>query len=61
MSSHEIKAIRMQLGISQERLGAMLGVTAGTINRWEAGKHVPSDLSLNKIEKLKSTGVSNEK
>ena len=61
MESINIKSIRMQLGVSQEKLSSLIGVTAGTINRWESGTHLPSALSLNKIQKLKDKGFTDAK
>ena len=37
-----IREMRIALGITQERLAAMLGVTQGTIAQWETGRSHPS-------------------
>ncbi|NJK39540.1 MAG: helix-turn-helix transcriptional regulator [Oscillatoriales cyanobacterium RM2_1_1] len=45
-----IRALRQRLGVSQEKLAAMLGVSFQTVNRWERGHAKPSQLALNAIE-----------
>ena len=32
---------RIEMGFSQARLAEIIGVNRATINRWEAGTHVP--------------------
>ncbi len=52
MNPTEIKEIRSKLGVTQERFAQMIGVTFGTINRWERGVVKPSPLALEKIKAL---------
>lgn len=40
-----IKNVRKQLEMSQEQLAKALNVSFSTINRWENGKAVPSNLA----------------
>jgi putative transcriptional regulator len=40
-----VKDVRRQLGLSQEDLARVLGVSFATVNRWENGKTVPSKLA----------------
>ncbi len=40
-----VKAVRKQLGLSQEELAHELGVSSATINRWENAKTVPFKLA----------------
>lgn len=47
-----VRNIRVQLGLTQEKLAARLGVTFPTINRWENGRAKPSPLALRQIEDL---------
>lgn len=47
-----IRAIRAQLGVSQEKLAGELGVTFSTVNRWENGKSKPSPLAIKQLESL---------
>ncbi|WP_019487642.1 MULTISPECIES: helix-turn-helix domain-containing protein [Kamptonema] len=47
-----IRELRQQLGLSQEKLAAKLGVSFRTVNRWENGRAVPSALALKQIEEL---------
>lgn len=37
MSPEQFKAIRLDLGLSQARLGELLRVTDRTVRRWEGG------------------------
>jgi DNA-binding transcriptional regulator YiaG len=39
-----IRVLRRARGITQERLAALLQVSFATVNRWEAGEHLPSSL-----------------
>ncbi len=41
----QVKAVRKQLGLSQEELAEALGVSFATVNRWENRKVVPSKLA----------------
>lgn len=46
-----IRVMRRARGITQERLADLLGVAFSTINRWEAGEHLPSNAkTLGSIE-----------
>lgn len=53
MNDKDIKKLRLKLGLSQEKLAQILGVSFGTVNRWEAGKSKPSPLAIEKIISLK--------
>ena len=44
-----IKQIRDATGFTQEQLARELGVTFGTVNGWENGKHAPSPLAAKQI------------
>lgn len=48
----KIKEIRSKLGISQEALARLIGVSLQTVSRWERGFFNPSQLAMEKIEKL---------
>ena len=54
MEGEQIKKLRIKLGISQEKLAHLLGVTKLTVNRWENGKSKPSPLAIDSLERLKS-------
>ena len=43
--SERVKKVRSQLNLSQEDLAHAIGVSFGTVNRWENGKTVPSKLA----------------
>ncbi len=45
-----IREFRLLTGLTQEQFGAYLGVTYGTINRWENERSKPSPMAMDKIE-----------
>jgi putative transcriptional regulator len=45
-----VKDVRRQLGLSQEDLARVLGVSFATVNRWENGKTIPSKLARAQFE-----------
>ena len=47
-----IRELRQQLGLSQEKLAARLGVSFRTVSRWENRRVVPSALALKQIKEL---------
>ncbi|MBD2058649.1 helix-turn-helix transcriptional regulator [Oculatella sp. FACHB-28] len=47
-----VRELRQQLGLSQEKLAAKLGVSFRTVNRWENGHTLPSALALKQVEEL---------
>ncbi|MBA7588928.1 hypothetical protein ES708_30999 [subsurface metagenome] len=47
-----IKSVREDLGLTQEGFAQKLGVSWGTVARWEAGKSKPSKLAQRAIENL---------
>lgn len=48
----DIKEIRIKLGVTQEALAHMLGVSFTTISRWERGVGKPSPMAVKHIENL---------
>lgn len=54
----EIKRLRARLGLTQVMLADRLGVSFPTVNRWENGKSVPSQLSWNRLREI--AGESDE-
>ena len=49
MFNENLKAARMQKGLSQAALGKLLGVQAQTISNWENGKSEPNLKTINKL------------
>jgi len=50
IETSDLKRIRKQLKLSQEKLARLLNVSWITVNRWERGKPEPSFLVLKGIE-----------
>jgi DNA-binding transcriptional regulator YiaG len=48
----DIKAIRLELGFTQEDLARKLNVSLSAVSKWEQGVSSPSGLAREKIEKL---------
>ena len=47
-----VKALRAARGLTQEQLAHELGVTFGTVNGWENGKHRPIPALQNRLVEL---------
>jgi putative transcriptional regulator len=57
-----IRELRQLTGLTQEQFAAMLGVTFGTVNRWENSRMQPSPLALMQIRAvLTNLGSSSSK
>ncbi len=52
MTPEEIKKIREEMGLSQERFAALIGATSTTVNRWELGKAKPSRMAIIAIKSM---------
>ena len=42
-SADNIKRMRLKVGLTQEQLGDMIGVTSRQVANWEAGNSLPND------------------
>ena len=52
-----IREFRLLTGLTQEQFGAYLGVTYGTVNRWENGRSQPSPIAMQLIQqKIEEVG-----
>ncbi len=52
LDKDQIYELRMALGLTAKALGEIIGVTANTVFRWEAGSKFPSrrhQIALNKL------------
>ncbi|MBW4426711.1 MAG: helix-turn-helix domain-containing protein [Nostoc desertorum CM1-VF14] len=47
-----IRELRQHLALSQEKFAAKLGVSMRTVNRWENGSTVPSQMALKLIQEM---------
>jgi DNA-binding transcriptional regulator YiaG len=59
--SIDIKAIRLELGFTQEDLARKLGLALSTVSKWEQGVFSPSRLAREKIGKLLKKGGKKKK
>jgi len=54
----DIKAIRLELGFTQEDLARKMGLALSTVSKWEQGITSPSRLAREKLKKLMKKGGS---
>jgi putative transcriptional regulator len=54
VTPEEIRALRLQLGLSQEAFARRLDTALATVNRWEAGKRKPKGLYLKALQELRT-------
>jgi putative transcriptional regulator len=52
MTGFDVKKLRIKLGLTQEQLAQLLGVSWITVNRWERNKCNPSPLAAEKLQTL---------
>jgi putative transcriptional regulator len=50
----QVKALRERLHLTQQAMAERLGVSFATVNRWENGWTVPSNLALRQLDLLAS-------
>jgi len=48
----DTKRLRKALGMTQQELAVVLGMTIAVVSRWETGKSRPSRLAMEKLRKL---------
>jgi len=54
MEEKDIKKLRLEFGLSQERFARLLGVSLQTVRRWESGVSRPLPIISLKLEELQS-------
>lgn len=54
-----LKQRREALGLSQEQLGAKVGVDAVTVSRWERGESIPQRRFWPKLSQITSLPIAN--
>ena len=52
MKAEEIKERRMAMSLTQEELAHRLGVRVATVQRWEKGQHIPSNLAEDRLKAM---------
>lgn len=52
MAPEEVKSLREELGLTQEKFAKRIGVHKITVSRWERGEMVPRGLALKALERL---------
>ena len=50
--AQRVVVLRQALGVTQERLASLIGVTFSTVSRWENGHVRPSRLALTQLRML---------
>lgn len=55
-----VRALRLRMGLSQERFAHEIGVTGATVNRWENGHAHPQRLAEAKLRELAREHASRE-
>lgn len=53
MDSREIKELRQVLGLTQQQLSDVIGISVVTISRWERDAFIPSPMAIEKLNQLK--------
>jgi len=48
----DVKELRKQLGLTAEELAQKLGVSVGTVSRWETGRNKPSKLARHRLKEV---------
>ena len=48
----DTKQLRKKLGLTQQEFADKIGVAFVTVNRWENGKHKPTQLALQELQRL---------
>ena len=54
VTAEEIRALRLQLGLSQEAFARRLDTALATVSRWESGKRKPKGLYLKALQELRA-------
>ena len=54
LAGDELALIRRALGLSQEQMGRLLGVSFATVNRWEGGHSSPTGTSQDLYQAIKA-------
>jgi putative transcriptional regulator len=54
MTGVEIKALRSELKLSQEQLARLVGVSFGTVNRWENDRNRPHRNQIKRLLEIKA-------
>ena len=57
MTGAEIRAFRERVGLTQEKLGATIGVSTSTVYCWEKEKQAPTPERIEQLEELMKSGV----
>lgn len=58
MTPDAIKLLRQKLGLSQEQFAAQIGVSFGTVNRWERGRTKPLRVHAQVLQKWMQDAAS---
>lgn len=56
--AEKIKNAREQLGLTQEELGKLIGISKQSISSWEKGRNLPDILNIDKIANLSGKNLA---
>lgn len=56
--AEKIKCTREQLGLTQEELGKLIGISKQSISSWEKGRNLPDILNIDKIANLSGKNLA---
>lgn len=60
MTPADIKKLREDMGLTQERLARELDISFSTVNRWENGKSRPKGVFLRALEQFRAQAYRKE-
>ena len=55
MTGDQIKRIRESIGLSQSKFATWLGVSLGSLQDWEEGRHPPTKRALRLLQKAEAS------
>jgi putative transcriptional regulator len=53
MTPQEIKDLRVQMGMTQQKFSHALGISHNTLSNWENGKRPPSQMAVRLLQEQK--------
>jgi len=54
---NQLRTLRERMGLSQEGVARLIGVSVGQVSRWERGEMPPNESNRKRLAKLYQVGV----